>query len=116
MGLQVAAEKTEAVRFRSRGEKRKSGGEITVENTRVPLKVTMKYLGLTIQDDWPIRSHLERTALKAEVIMNKLGRLMANKKGPSERKRRLYKNVVNSVILYGCPSVGGRGERVSHYS
>lgn len=35
--------------------------------------------------------------------MGKLGRLMANKKGPSEKKRRLYSNVINSIVLYGAP-------------
>lgn len=35
--------------------------------------------------------------------MGKLGRLMANKKGTSEKKRRLYSNVINSIVLYGAP-------------
>lgn len=38
-----------------------------------------------------------------EIIINMLSRLMANKKGPSEKKRKLYKNITNSIILYGAP-------------
>lgn len=63
----------------------------------------MKYLGITVRDDWSIKDHLERTAAKAGIIRNKLGRIMINKKGPTEKKRRLYQNVVNSVLLYGAP-------------
>lgn len=37
------------------------------------------------------------------MTINKLGRLMMNKKGPSEKKRKLYKNIINSIILYGAP-------------
>lgn len=38
-----------------------------------------------------------------EIITTNLNRLMVNKKGPSEKKERLYKNVANSVVLYGAP-------------
>lgn len=30
-------------------------------------------------------------------------RIMLNKKGPSEKKRKLYQNVTNSIMLYGAP-------------
>lgn len=84
--MQVTAEKTEAVRFRKRGGKRKrDGGVIVIENTRIALKNNMKYLGL-IRGDWSIRDHLEKVALKAEIISIKMSRLMANKKGPSEKR------------------------------
>lgn len=63
----------------------------------------MTYLGIMLSDDWSIKKHLENTLVKAEGIMNRLGRLMATKKGPREKKRRLYQNVINSVLLYGAP-------------
>lgn len=104
MGLQVAAEKSEAVRFRRRGEKKMKGNfTIMIENSRIPLKYNMKYLGILVRDDWSIRDHFEKIIIKAELTSNKLMRLMLNKKGPSEKKRKLYQNVANSVILYGAP-------------
>lgn len=104
MCLQVAAEKTEAIRFRRIGERRKKGNAtITIENTRIKLGNTINYLGITVRDDWSIKDHLERTVNKAESVVNKLSKLMLNKKGPSEKKRRLYQNITNSVLLYGAP-------------
>lgn len=50
MGLQVAVEKTEAVRFRRKSEKRMKGKMvITIENVKVALKHGMRYLGLAIR-------------------------------------------------------------------
>lgn len=46
---------------------------------------------------------METVAKIAEGVMGKIGRLMANKKGPSEKKRKLYCNIVNSIVLYGAP-------------
>lgn len=107
MGLQVAAEKTEAIKFRRAGERRrKENGYITIENTRIQLGNNLNYLGIIVRDDWSIKDHLEKTVNKADIVVNKLGKLILNKKGPSERKRRLYQNVMNvmnSVLLYGAP-------------
>lgn len=99
MGLQVAAKKTEALRFRKEEEKRiRENGAIVIEDRRIELKYSMKYLGMTIRDDWSIREHLEKTAIKAGIVVDKLGRILLNKKGPTEKKRRLYQNVVNSCM------------------
>lgn len=83
MGLQVAAGKTEAVRFRKKGEKRtKENGVETIENTKIMLRYNIKYLGLAIRDDWSIRDHLEKITLKVEIPINKLARLMISPDGP----------------------------------
>lgn len=74
-----------------------------VESTRKKIGYNIKYLGLLLRDDWSLRDHLEKIAIKAEITVNKLNKLMANKKGPSESKRKLYQNVANSVLLYGAP-------------
>lgn len=58
---------------------------------------------MLVRDDWSIRDHLERIVIKTEITVTKLNRLMTNKKGPSKRKRRLYLNVANSIMLYGAP-------------
>lgn len=98
MGLQVAANKTEAIRFRREGKRRKRDNKmVTIEDSRIVLGHSLKYLGITVRDDWSIKDHLEKTAIKAGIIANNLSRLMLNKKGPTEKKRRLYQNVINSV-------------------
>lgn len=104
MGLQIAANKTEAIRFRRVGEKRKKETRtIMIESTRISIGSSIKYLGMTVSDDWSINDHLEKTASRAEIIVNKLGKIIINKKGPTEKKRKLYQNVINSVLLYGAP-------------
>lgn len=89
--------------FRQKGRRRVKGREIRIEGQRIEVKYKIKYLGLLIKDDWSFKDHLETVAKKAEGLMGRIGRLMANKKGPSEKKRKLYCNVINSIVLYGAP-------------
>lgn len=35
--------------------------------------------------------------------MGRLSRMMANRKGTSEKKRKLYCNIINLIVLYGVP-------------
>lgn len=102
LGLEVSAGKTQTILFRQKG-RRVRDGEIRIEGQRIELQNKIKYLGLLIKDDWSFKDHLETVAKKAEGVMGKIGRLMANKQGPSEKKRKLYCNIVNSIVLYGAP-------------
>lgn len=56
MGLQVAAEKSEAIRFRRRGEKsNKDEIGIIIKNTRIVIGNNIKYLGMLVRDDWTVK-------------------------------------------------------------
>lgn len=44
--------------------------------------------------------------MKVSTVVRALNRLMPNLRGPNERRRRLYANVVMSVVLYGAPVWG----------
>lgn len=46
---------------------------------------------------------MEKNAVKTGIVANNLSRLMLNKKGPTEKKRRLYQNVTSSILLYRAP-------------
>ena len=111
-GLAVGPTKTEAVLFRRR-RKRATPEEfnLTVQGIPVPLTPRMTYLGLTVDEKWSFVDHFKETASKAEIILNQLLRLLPNVRGPSESKRRLYANVVHSVLLYGAPTWAGEAER-----
>lgn len=61
---------------------------------------SMKYLGVMLDSRMSFRDHLEYVGRKVGVVTRALGRLMPNFRGPGERKRRLYADVVRSVILY----------------
>lgn len=103
LGLEVSAGKTQAMLFRRKGKRKIKERNMRIEGQKVELRYNIKYLRLLIKDDWSFKEHLQNVAKKAEGIMGRIGRLMVNKKGPSEKKRKLYCNVINSIILYGAP-------------
>lgn len=80
-----------------------------IENSRISLGYNLKYLAITIRDDWSIRDHLEKTANKAGIMANILSRLMVNKKGTTEKKRRLSKRFKFGTIVW-CATMGGRSK------
>ncbi|KMQ83439.1 reverse transcriptase [Lasius niger] len=102
LGLRVSVQKTEAVVFRGR-----AGPDvlptISVGDSRVELKGSMKYLGVFIDSGWSFGDHFAYVTDKVSKVTRALGRLMPNLRGPREDKRNLYSKVVQSVILYGAP-------------
>ena len=76
---------------------------IYIEGHLAEMRKSMKYLGLTIDRNWKFNDHFDRIIPKAVGMAASLMRLMPNLRGPEERRRRLYANTVNSVIMYGAP-------------
>jgi len=102
LGLTVAVGKTEAVCFpgRHRLERRPV---LDVGGTAVATRLSMKYLGVILDARMNFRDHLDYVEQKVGSVARALGRLMPNLRGPSERRRRLYANVVLSIVLYAAP-------------
>lgn len=63
----------------------------------------MKYLGILLDKRLTFVPHFEYIENKATKFCGALCRLMPNQRGPREKKRKLYANVVNSVMTYGAP-------------
>ncbi|KMQ91492.1 reverse transcriptase [Lasius niger] len=105
LGLSVAKEKTEAILFHSRGTIGLPAS-IMVEDTSVKFSSSIKYLGVIIDSNWLFSEHFRYIEGKAGKVVRALNRLMPNLRGPDERRRRLFANVVLSVILYGAPVWG----------
>jgi len=103
LALEVAPEKTEAVLFK--GRKRYDGRPpvIRVDGVVVPIKRSMKYLGVILDHRLNFKDHFSHLDEKVGKVSRALGRLMPNLRGPMEQKRRLYANVIASVILYAAP-------------
>lgn len=55
---------------------------------------------------WTFSDHFRYVIGKMERVVRALSKLMPNLRGPNERRRRLYLNVVMSVVLYGAPVWG----------
>lgn len=106
--LEIAASKTEIVVFTP---KRKSSPiiEITINRQRISSKKTMKYLGVIMDEKLTFSDHMEYVSNKVNKITRALWRLMPNLHGPTERRRRLYANVLSSIILYAAPVWAHKG-------
>lgn len=64
---------------------------------------TIKYLGVTLDSRLSFEPHFQRLELKLTGAARALSRLMPNLRGPNERKRKLFLNVIASMALYGAP-------------
>lgn len=102
IGLKIAAEKTEAILFHGR-RKPSYFPVIRVGSEYIEVGRTLKYLGVIFNSRLNFGDHFSYVAAKASGVARSLGRLMPNLRGPSENKRRLYANVVISVLMYGSP-------------
>ncbi|KMQ89740.1 reverse transcriptase [Lasius niger] len=107
LGLKVAKEKTEAILFHGR-EVVNLPTSIMVGDTPIKFSSSVKYLGIIIDINWLFFDHFRYVEEKANRVVRALYRLMPNLRGPDERRRRLFANVVLSVVLYGAPVWGDR--------
>jgi len=104
LGLEVAPQKTEAMFCNGlRGAPPPPGTHVRVSGVSVPVRPTMKYLGLTLDSEWSFVAHFEHLAPRVEKAANGLSRLLPNLGGPNTRVRRLFANVVHSLALYAAP-------------
>jgi len=60
----------------------------------------MKYLGIVLDDKLNFKQHFVHIDGK---VGRALGRLMPNLRSPIEKKRRLYTEIIASVVLYSAP-------------
>lgn len=104
LGLRVSARKTEAIVFLGRRTRLADPIRIIMEEEQITVSARcMKYLGIMLDDRLTFKQHFEYIGTKASKFCRALCRLMPNHKGPREKKRKLYANVVNSVLTYGAP-------------
>lgn len=104
MGLQIAAQKTKAIIFGCDWPVERSNAyRLIIDGIPISIATEMKYLGLRLDSNWSFRPHFQLVAPRAERVSVALGRLLPNLRGPDERVRKLYVEVVHSVLLYGAP-------------
>lgn len=105
LGLAIAPSKTEAVLFCGDRRRFPKGISILVGDRRINLtpKSTIRYLGVTLDARLKFEEHFQKLEGKLSEAMRSLSRLMPNLRGPREKQRRLYANVISSMALYGSP-------------
>lgn len=99
LGLCVAPHKTEAMVF----PRMRNNTPIVVRGHEVAVLLRMKYLGVILDSEWKFHNHFQTVVGKVDKVISHLNRIMPNCRGPSELKRKLYMNVVLSILLYGAP-------------
>lgn len=101
LGLTVAENKTEAVLFCKR--KPQIMPLVRVGQVSVQVSGSMKYLGVIVDSCWNFKDHLDYINKKIAKATRALSRLMPNLRGPGERKRQFYSNVLTSIAMYAAP-------------
>jgi hypothetical protein len=104
LGLSVAAQKTQVMGFS--GNRIKSSYKnkyVIIKDEAIEIRNNIKYLGLTLDAKWSFRMHFENISAKVDKVIGFLAGIMPNTKGPEIKIRKLYINVVNSILLYGAP-------------
>lgn len=97
-GLEIAAQKTEAIFFKKKGKRTPPPGlSFVVDTTRVTVRPHLKYLNLILDGTWNFSSHMVEAAARAGERAVTLGQIMPNLGGPDGSARRLYANMVSSV-------------------
>lgn len=99
-GLSLAPNKSESVLLTKRRSIRDP--EFYISGTLVPVKRSIRYLGVHLDTRLSFVEHTTLAAAGAKKAATALGRLMPNVGGPSKSKRSLLMSVVHSRLLYGA--------------
>lgn len=100
-GLSVAPHKSEAVVLT--GKHVYTEPALHVEGHAVPVKASIRYLGVQLDSRLSFTAHIAAAAKKATESARAIGRLMPNVGGPAQAKRALLGSVTNSKLLYASP-------------
>ncbi|KAL4131831.1 hypothetical protein QTP88_009080 [Uroleucon formosanum] len=110
-GLKLAPTKTEAVVLTRKNKY--DNPELLVEGHIIPIKQSMRYLGVEIDTRLSFTKHIQQASRKATDSATAIARLMPNIGGPSQSKRALLGTVANSKMLYASPTWAVRGTKTA---
>lgn len=103
LGLRVATHKTEAILFPPGGKGRNYNRNLFIKDTIIRLSNEIKYLGVTLDNQWSFIPHFTSTIDKVNKTTDYLSGIMPNMRGPNLHSRLLYANVIISIFTYGAP-------------
>lgn len=110
-GLKLAPQKTEAVVLTRKN--RYENPTLLVDGHLVPVKKSMRYLGVELDTRLSFTRHIEQASRKASAAALAIARLMPNVGGPSQPKRALLGTVVSSKMLYASAIWANRGTKIA---
>ncbi|KAG5318035.1 MOS1T transposase, partial [Pseudoatta argentina] len=103
LDLRVAPQKSEAIFFHGGKRGRLPKIELAVAGVSIPVKTSIKYLGLVIDSRWNFQEHFRQLTPRLERMAMSLSGLLPNVGGPGGKVRGLFNNVVQSMVLYAAP-------------
>ena len=101
MGLKLAEQKTEIVILE--GRRKFTQIQIRVGETQINSSPAAKYLGIQLDKDLKMTTHVKVAVQKALQKQAALAKIMPRVGGPSSGRRMMLAAVVKSVLLYGAP-------------
>jgi len=99
--LTVAPQKSEAVVLT--GKYVYIDPVLHVEGHAIPVKPSIRYLGVELDTRLSFTAHIAAASRKATESAKAIGRLMTDVGGPAQAKRALLGSVTNSKLLYASP-------------
>lgn len=102
MGREVASHKTETLILAGRRKLREF--QINVEGTQIQNQAAIKYLGVYIDKDCKMTTHVRQICRKVHEVTNHLQWIMPSISGPTSGKRKMLTSVAMSILLYGAPT------------
>lgn len=97
-GLTLAPQKSEAVVLT--GKYAYTDPVLHVEGHVIPMKPSIRYLGVELDTRLSFTAHIAAASRKATESAKAIGRLTPNVGGPAQAKRALLGSVTNSKLLY----------------
>ncbi|XP_008181108.1 uncharacterized protein LOC103308814 [Acyrthosiphon pisum] len=110
-GLQLAPAKTEAIVLTRKNVY--NDPELIVEGHAIPVKQSMRYLGVELDTRLLFTKHVQQASSKAFKSALAIARLMPNVGGPSQCKRALLGTVANSKMLYAASTWATQGTKTA---
>ncbi|CAB0043928.1 unnamed protein product [Trichogramma brassicae] len=101
LGLETADHKTEALLFSRK--RRLETIIIEVGDCFIASSPCIRYLGTQLDARLTFNDHLIAASEKASKVAGALSQIMPTIGGPRSSRRRLYANVIDSILLYGAP-------------
>lgn len=110
--IKINNEKTKSIYFtRKKKSIYRPHRNLIINNTEIVWNEEIKYLGITLDSKLIFRNHVSHTIKKCNKFICSLYSLLNKKSVLSKCKKiLLYKNIVQQVILYGCPNWGACAE------
>lgn len=94
---------TQAMTFYDRANTRIRNKYLVIKDKAIDISNSIKYLGLIIDHKWSFSPHFEAISTKVDRVLGYLCNIMLNTRGADEGRRKLYVNVIYSIMLYGSP-------------